>query len=52
MRYVGLLLGLDWKYTKIAVQEGPQSIIDRNKKRLGSDFVAPGVEIVQRGETE
>ncbi|MGD9381119.1 MAG: RNase P subunit p30 family protein [Candidatus Thorarchaeota archaeon] len=52
MRYVGLLLGLDWKYTKIAVQEGPQSIIDRSKKRLGSDFVAPGVEIVQRGETE
>ncbi len=52
MRYVGLLLGLDWHYTKIAVYEGPQNIIDRNKKRLSPDFVAPGVEIVQRGGTE
>ncbi|MHA2004680.1 MAG: RNase P subunit p30 family protein [Candidatus Thorarchaeota archaeon] len=52
MRYVGLLLGLDWPYTKMAVHDGPQSIIDRNKKRLSPDFVAPGVEIVSRGEIE
>ncbi|MHA1939130.1 MAG: RNase P subunit p30 family protein [Candidatus Thorarchaeota archaeon] len=52
MRYVGLLLGLDWHNTKIAVHEGPQGIIDRNRKRLSPDFIAPGVEIVQRGETE
>jgi len=52
MQYVGLLLGLDWHHAKIAVHEGPQGIIDRNRKRLSPDFIAPGVEIVKRGETE
>ncbi|MHA2063344.1 MAG: RNase P subunit p30 family protein [Candidatus Thorarchaeota archaeon] len=52
MRYVGLLLGLDWHYTKIAVYDGPQSIIDRNRKRMSPDFVAPGVEIIHRGEQD
>ncbi|MFW9967647.1 MAG: RNase P subunit p30 family protein [Candidatus Thorarchaeota archaeon] len=52
MQYAGLLLGLDWHYTKHAVHEGPQDIIDRNRKRLSPNFVAPGVEIVQKGELE
>jgi RNase P/RNase MRP subunit p30 len=52
MRYVGLLLGLDWHYTKTAVHEGPQGIIDKNRKRLSPDFIAPGIEVVKRGETE
>ena len=52
MRYVGLLIGLDWHYTKTAVHDGPQEIIDRNRKRLSPDFIAPGVEVVKRGGTE
>ncbi|MHA2142354.1 MAG: RNase P subunit p30 family protein [Candidatus Thorarchaeota archaeon] len=52
MRYVGLLLGLEWHYTKVAVFDEPQRIIDRNRKRLSPDFVAEGVEIIQRGEEE
>jgi len=52
LRYVGLLLGLDWHYTGIAVHEGPQGIIERNRKRLSPDFVAPGVQVVKRGGTE
>ncbi len=52
MQYAGLLLGLDWHYAKIAVHESPQYVIDRNRKRLSPNFVAPGVEIVQKGELE
>ncbi|MFW9887164.1 MAG: RNase P subunit p30 family protein [Candidatus Thorarchaeota archaeon] len=52
MRYVGLLLGLDWHSTKTAVHEGPQGIIDRNRRRLSPDFIAPGIEVVKRGGTE
>jgi RNase P/RNase MRP subunit p30 len=52
MRYVGLLLGLDWHYTKVAVHDGPQDIIDRSRRRLSPDFIASGVEIIKRGETE
>lgn len=52
LRYVGLLLGLDRHSSKTAVDETPQSIIKENMKRLSADYVAPGVEIVRRGETD
>ena len=52
MRYAGLLLGMDWHYTKTAVHEGPQGIIDRNRKRLSPDFIEPGIEVIKGGGTE
>ncbi|MHA2377927.1 MAG: RNase P subunit p30 family protein [Candidatus Thorarchaeota archaeon] len=47
--YVGLLLGLDWHGSERAVYENPERIFERNKKRLGRNYVKPGVEIVERG---
>ncbi|MFX0045376.1 MAG: RNase P subunit p30 family protein [Candidatus Hermodarchaeota archaeon] len=48
--YVGLLLGLDWHGSEKAVYENPDRIFERNKRRLGPDYVGPGVEIVERGD--
>lgn len=52
MRYVGLLLGFDRHSSRTAVDEVPLNIIMENMKRLSVDYVAPGVEIVRRGENE
>ncbi|MFW9809842.1 MAG: RNase P subunit p30 family protein [Candidatus Thorarchaeota archaeon] len=49
MRYIGTLLGMTSKYTETAVCEVPFEILEKNQKKLNPDFVAEGVEIVQRG---
>ena len=47
MRYVGELLGMSPKYSKSAVMQAPLVIIERNRRRLSSEYVAEGLEIVQ-----
>jgi RNase P/RNase MRP subunit p30 len=44
------LFGLDFHKAKQAFSENPQAIIERNRRKLSSDFVAPGVYIFRRGE--
>jgi RNase P/RNase MRP subunit p30 len=48
MRYLGELLGLDSKYVENAVNQAPRFIIERNRKRFASDYVAEGIEILKK----
>jgi RNase P/RNase MRP subunit p30 len=50
MMHIGMLLGLDRTQAERAVHETPTKIMERSTRRLGSDFISPGVEVVRRGE--
>ncbi|MBN2229816.1 MAG: hypothetical protein JW779_09510 [Candidatus Thorarchaeota archaeon] len=50
MIHIGMLLGLDRTDAEKAIQEYPATIIERNMKKLDSDLVQTGVEILRRGE--
>jgi RNase P/RNase MRP subunit p30 len=43
------LFGLDQSSAKQAISENPRAIIERNRRKLGSDYVAPGIYIVREG---
>jgi RNase P/RNase MRP subunit p30 len=49
MRHLGELLGMKPEYAENAVNQAPLDIIERNRRRSGSDYVAEGVEIIRRG---
>ena len=49
MTYIGIMLGMDRVDSREAVYNTPQQIIERNERKLSSEFVGPGVEIVKRG---
>ncbi len=49
MMHIGMLLGIDRPLVERAVHELPIYIIERNLKKLSTEFVSSGVEIVQRG---
>jgi len=44
------LFGLDYETARMAVSENPEAIVERNRKKLSPNYVAPGVYIVRRGE--
>ena len=49
MTYIGLMLGMNRVDSREAVFDAPQQIVERNERKLSSEFVGPGVEIVKRG---
>jgi len=49
MMHIGILLGIDRPLAERAVHELPTHIIETSLKKLSSEFVSPGVEIVKRG---
>ena len=49
IQHLGELLGMESKYAENAINQAPIDIIERNRKRFSSDYVAEGVEILQRG---
>ena len=49
IRHLGELLGMEPKYAENAINQAPLDIIERNRRRFSSDYVADGVEILQRG---
>jgi len=49
MTYIGLMLGMNRVDSREAVLNTPQRIVERNERKLSSEFVGPGVEIVKRG---
>ena len=49
MTYIGFMLGMNRADSKEAVFDTPQRIVERNERKLSSEFVGPGVEIVKRG---
>jgi RNase P/RNase MRP subunit p30 len=48
--FLSYLFGLEFPEAKKALSENPQAIIERNRRKLSSDYVAPGVYIVRRGK--
>ena len=52
MRYIGLLLGLDFAFLGTVVNEIPDLIVKQNQRKLDDDFIAPGVEIVKEDAEE
>ncbi len=49
MTYIGFMLGMNRVDSREAVFNTPQRIVERNERKLSSEFVGPGVEIVKRG---
>jgi len=49
MTYIGFMLGMNRVDSREAVFDTPQRIVERNERKLSSEFVGPGVEIVKRG---
>lgn len=47
--FLSYLFGLDYHEAKKAFSQNPQALIERNRRKLSSDYVAPGVYIVRRG---
>jgi RNase P/RNase MRP subunit p30 len=52
MQNLGELLGMDSIYAEKAVDKAPLDIIQRNRERFSSDYVAEGVKIFRRGKGE
>jgi ribonuclease P/MRP protein subunit RPP1 len=50
LRCIAHLLGMEDGLAKSAVIETPERIVATNLKRLRAEFVAPGIEVVERGD--
>jgi RNase P/RNase MRP subunit p30 len=49
IRCLGELLGMGSKYAENAIKQAPVDLVERNRRKFGSDYVAEGVEIIQKG---
>lgn len=48
--FLAYLFGLGFHEARKAFSGNPQAVIERNRRKLSPDYVAPGVYIVRRGE--
>jgi RNase P/RNase MRP subunit p30 len=46
---LGFLFGLEIDAARRAISESPREIIERNRRKLSSNYVAPGVYVIRRG---
>ena len=51
MASLAYLFGMDEPSALDAVSTNPSAIIERNRKKLGNHFVAPGISIIKEGKT-
>jgi RNase P/RNase MRP subunit p30 len=51
MASLAYLFGMDEASALDAVSTNPSAIVERNRRKLGSHFVAPGISIVKEGKT-
>lgn len=47
---LGYLFGLDLSDAKKSLSDTPREIIERNRRKLNSNYVAPGVYVIRRGK--
>ena len=47
---LGYLFGLDLNDARKSFSDNPQEIIERNRRKLSSNYVAPGVYVIRRGK--
>jgi len=50
MAALAFLFGLDEASALDAVAQNPKVIVERNREKLGSKFVAPGIRVVKEGK--
>jgi hypothetical protein len=50
MAALGFLFGLDEVSGLDAVSRNPVALVDRNREKLSSGFVAPGIRVVKEGK--
>jgi len=49
LAHLAIVLGLSLEGALDALSKNPVSLVERNRAKLGPDFVAPGIRIVRRG---
>ena len=47
---LGYLFGLNLDDAKRAISENPKEIIERNRRKLSPNYVAPGIYVIRRGK--
>jgi len=47
---LGYLFGLDLENAKKAISENPKKIVERNRRKLSPNYVAPGIYVIRRGK--
>ena len=50
MAALAFLFGLDEDFALDAVSQNPCAVVARNREKLGSGFVAPGIRVVKEGK--
>jgi RNase P/RNase MRP subunit p30 len=50
MAALAFLFGLDEASALEAVSQSPKAIVERNREKLGSKFVAPGIRVIKEGK--
>jgi RNase P/RNase MRP subunit p30 len=50
MAALAFLFGLDEGSALEAVSQNPKAIVERNREKLGSKFVAPGIRVIKEGK--
>ncbi|MEM1582182.1 MAG: RNase P subunit p30 family protein [Candidatus Bathyarchaeia archaeon] len=48
--YLAYLIGLEMHIAKQAISDNPKSIVERNRRKLGGNYVQPGVYVIRRGK--
>lgn len=48
--FLAYLIGLDPHTAELALSINPRSIVERNRSKMGHDYICPGVYLVKRGE--
>jgi len=48
--FLSYLFGLDFHAAKQALSKNPQAIVERNRRKLSSNYVAPGIYVIRRGK--
>jgi len=49
IQHIAELLGMERKYAEYAINHAPLQIVENNRRKFSSDYVAEGMEILQRG---
>ncbi|MBS7634720.1 hypothetical protein KEJ34_04400 [Candidatus Bathyarchaeota archaeon] len=48
--FLAYLIGLDLHAAELALSANPRSIVERNRSKMGLNYICPGVYLVKRGE--
>lgn len=52
LEYIGSLLNINYTTTEKAIRNYPMEIVKRNVAKLGENFIAPGIELIESDSNE